>query len=354
MAWVAVIAGGTAIVGGVMAKNSADKANKTAQKTSDAALNFQYEAQEKVQAAVDKLNALTPPNLLSYITPYQQQVIQGTLTPEEAVFQMQKDTELAGIQVPQDLLNAQARALTQIQQIADEGGLTAIDRAQLNEIQTTQANRSKAEQDAIIQDAQQRGVAGAGTEMAARLISQQQGANRAAASGLQVAADAQARRTAAITQAAQMASGQRDQSMNEQTRVAEAQDAINKFNTSFQNSTNAANVAARNEAAAQNLAAKQQVANFNAQQAQLEAAARAAAAQQQWQNTFNQATNSANVTAGLAGQANTANAAAQQLASQQAQQAAAQNAAAIQGVTSGIGQLVGAYGTYQNNQKKVV
>jgi len=346
MSWAAVIVGGSALIGSAMSADAASDQADAAAQTSATADARAVRAETRVNDAIAKLAALTPPNLLQYIQPYQKEVVAGTLTPEEAVFKMQQDTAYAGIKVPQELLDAQRLALGSIQKIANEGGMTAIDKASLNDIQNQQAARSKAEQGAIIQDAQQRGVAGSGIEIASRLMSQQQGANRAATGGLQVAADAEARRLAALQQAGTMATAQRTQEVSEQQKAAEAQDMINKFNTSFQNSTDATNVAARNAAQASNLANAQAVSNYNSQQQQLENAARLAAAQQQWQNTFNQGTNIANVAAGQAGQALTANAQAQTLANQQNQQAAAANAAAIQQATTGIGSLVDAYGNY--------
>ncbi len=346
MAWAVVVGAGVGLVGAAMSADAAGDQADAARETSATADARAVRTETRVNEAMAKLAALTPPNLLQYIQPYQKQVVAGTLSPEEAVFKMQQDTAYAGIKVPQALLDAQRLSLNSIQKIANEGGMTAQTKASLNDIEAQQAARSKAEQGAIIQDAQQRGVGGSGIEIASRLLSQQQGANRAAAGGLQVAADAEARRLAAITQAGTMATSQRAQEVSEQQKAAEAQDMINKFNTSFQNSTDATNVAARNSAAATNLANAQRVADNNAEVARMEAAARQAAAQQQWQNTFNQQTNLVNAAGGQAGQALTANAQAQNLAQQQQAQAAALNAAAITQATEGIGSLVDAYGNY--------
>lgn len=349
MAWAAVIAGGSALVGSYMNKKSADKAADAASAGSEVAEARLQRADDRLSAAMDRLQALTPPNLLQYIQPYQQAVAAGKITPEEAVFKMQEASAMEGVRVPEELLNAQRNALTKITQIADAGGLTSIDKARILDIQDQQAARTKGEQEAIIQNAQQRGVAGGGLEMQARLISQQQAANRAARAGTDVAAEAQKRALDAIAQQGSMATAQRTQAFNEQAKVAEAKDMISNFNTSFQNKTDAANVAARNTAQATNLQEAQRLQEFNISQREREAAARAAAAQNQWQNTFNQATNIANNAAGQAGAASTANAAAQSTSANLNAQAAAQRAAAIQGAASGIGSLASAY---LDSQKK--
>lgn len=341
-----LLSAGSSILGAITSSNAADDASDRAAAISSQSAAALADRNAKVDEAVSKLSALTPPNLLSYITPYQKQVVAGTLSPEEAVFKMQQDTQLAGITVPQVLLDAQRNALSSIQKIASEGGLTAIDKAQLNDIQTQQAARSAAEQGAIINDAQQRGVSGSGLEMAARLNSQQGAANAAATSGMTVAANAQARALQAIKDSASMASTQRDQDYAEQAKVAAAQDAINNYNTSFANQTSAANTAARNSAQATNLANTQAVSNSNANTANLEAAAKAAAAQQQWTNQFNQASQAANTTAGLATSAASNNNSSQQIANGLNATANSGNAAAIQNIGTAATSLASAYDKY--------
>lgn len=344
--WGGLISAGSSVLGSIISSNAADDASDRASQISSASAATLADRNAKVDAAVAKLTSLTPPNLLNYITPYQKQVIAGTLTPEEAIMKMQEDTKLAGITVPQVLLDAQRNALSSIQKIANEGGLTAIDKAQLNDIQTQQAARSAAEQGAIIDNAQQRGVSGSGLEMAARLNSQQGAANTAATSGMTVAANAQARALQAIKDSASMASTQRDQDYAEKAKAAAAQDAINNFNTSFANQTSAANTAARNNAQAANLSNAQSISNANANTSNVEAAAKAAAAQQQWTNQFNQASQAAATTAGIANTATSANTAAQNQATGLNTQAAVGNAAALQGLGTAATGLASAYDKY--------
>lgn len=346
---IGAIAAGIGAVAAISSASSQNKAAKNAGKAADAATALQAERYEAVDAAVKKLENLTPPNLLQYIQPFQKQVLAGEITPEMAIAQIQEATRLAGIQVPQSILNAQQNALAQLQQIAGTGGMTAIDKAQLMEIQDEQAARSAAEQGAIIQDAQQRGVAGSGLEMAARLLSQQEGANRASRDGTTVAANAQARALQAIKDGASLSSDMRDQSYNEQAAAAKAQDEINRFNTGLTNTTNAANVSARNAAQAANLAERQRISDNNAELSQAEAAARQAAAQQQWLNTYNKTNAIASTTAGLANNSQVGVAAANNAATAANRQSADATAAAI----AGVGKAADSVNTwYQNSQKK--
>lgn len=347
-----VIAGGSALLGAVVSNKASGRAADAAAATQQSADAQSAIANDRIQTALDKLGALTPPNLQSYIQPYQQAVAAGQITPEEATAKMQEASALEGVRIPEELLNAQRNALTKITAIADAGGLTAIDKARLLDIQDEQAARSKGEQEAIIQNAQQRGVSGGGLEMQSRLISQQQAANRSARAGTDVAADAQRRALEAITQSGTMAGAQRTQAFNEAAKVAEAKDMISNFNTSLQNKTNAANIAERNAAQAANLGAAQRIQEYNIGQREREAAARQGAAQSNWTNTLNTATTQANLAAGQASQAQQASNAAAQLANTQNQQAAAQTAGMYQNIGTGLGKLAGAYNSWDEQQKK--
>lgn len=345
MDWGSIISAGASLVGGWLSADAAGDAADKASGTSEAATALASQRAAKVDQAVNNFLSLVPPNLQQYVVPLTQQVVAGKITPEEFNNQLQEQTALSGIQIPPAILAAQQNALSQIQQIANEGGLTAIDKAKLNDIQSQQANRSAAEQGAIIQNAQQRGVSGSGLEMGARLISQQGTANQAAADGLTVAANAQQRALEAIKAGATQANAMNDQSYNQQAQEAKAKDAINAFNTGLTNSANSANVSGRNVAQAANLAQQQKVNDYNATLPALDAAAKAAAAQQQWTNTYNQGNAAMSTTAGLANNAMSNQLSTQQQANGLQNQANAGNAAAIQ-------QLGTAATTISNGLKK--
>lgn len=351
MSFVAVAIGGSALVGAYASSKSAKANTKAAEKTSKNAEERLWYVQDQVDAAVKDLKDIVPPDLMQYIEPYQNAVLQGKLTPEEATAQLVKDTSLKGITVPPEILAAQRQSLSKITEVVNEGGLTAIDRARLADIREQQDTIARGNSEAIIQNAQQRGVSGSGLEQAQLLLNQQAAATRSARAGTDVAAEAQRRALEAMSLQGNLAGTQRSQAFNEQSQIASAQDAIDKFNTSFQNQTSAANVAARNAAAAANLAEQQRISEFNIGQREREAAAKGAAAQNEYQNKVNQKTNVANVTAGQAGQATTANTAAQQQAANLRQTAAGQTAAAYSGAASGVGQLLDAYGRYTNPVK---
>ena len=351
MSWGLVITAGVGLAGSVYASNKAGKAADRAGAAADRAEDRADRMEVRLNQAIDGLNSLVPPNLQQYVIPFERAVLMGELTPEEATAQLAEQTRMAGISVPPELLSAQQNALRRISEIADEGGLTAIDRARLFDAKEEMATASRGAQEAIMQEAAQRGVSGSGVEMANRMLAQQAAATRGARAGVDTAAEAQRRALEAISQSGQMAGSMRTQSMNEQARVAEAQDAINRFNTEITNRTSAANVAARNNAQEANLRERQRVAEFNIGQREREAATRLGAAQDAWQNTMNLATARTNAAAGQANAALNASSAAANAAATSRQNAAATQAAAFQQAGQSIGKLVDAYNAPKKDGK---
>lgn len=335
-----IIAGGSALIGAAASRSAAKKSAATANQVAANAQEDAFYAREQMRLASEAMDKLTPPNLAAMVQPYRLAVVQGEMTPEDAVFRMLEDSRVAGIQVSPELIQAQANALGKMRQIADQGGLTAIDRAQLLDIQTEQATRSRGEQEAIQQDLARRGQAGSGAEIAGRLLSQQGAATRSAAGGASVAAEAQRRALEAIQSSGTMATGMRTQDFGEQTQRAAAADAVAKFNNSFQNATAAANVDGRNAAQQRNLQEQQRISEFNVGQSEKEAAARIAASQSDWQNVFNKATNVGNLATGAAAQASDSSIANNNLARDLNQQSAAQRANMLQQGTDAAGSLV--------------
>lgn len=145
------------------------------------------------------------------------------------------ETELSKIQSDPILREAQMNALSRVQAIADQGGLTAEDRARLADISRRQKVTEQGQRQAIAQNAAQRGIGGSGLELAQKVASQQEQANIAAQQGTDVAAEAQRRQMQAALEAGRLGGDIRSQEFNEAARRDEAQDLINKFNVGAQN-----------------------------------------------------------------------------------------------------------------------
>lgn len=182
--------------------------------------------------------------------------IQGVGTPDVAKMWadpamarsvLQGRSAMGGIKRNPVYNQAALKALTGLQQVASEGGLTAIDRARLADVQDTQRAENRGAQEAIMANAAERGVSGSGLEMANRLIAQQSSAGRANRAGLDVAAQAQERALRALEQSGEIGERMGAREFDEQAQVAQAQDAIDRFNTANRQNTEMTNVGTRND-----------------------------------------------------------------------------------------------------------
>jgi hypothetical protein len=253
-----------------------------------------------MQSAVDTLQGVNLPDIEKMKLQLEKEVQQGTLTPEMANTILQEQTAMAGISTDPRLKNAQLAALADLQGVADSKGLTVADKAGLNQIASDENTRERGQREAIIQNAQQRGVAGSGLELAAKLANEQGSATNASQRGFDVAKQAQDRALQAMINTGQLGGQIRGQDFSEQESIAQAKDAINKFNTANQNTVQMANIQAKNNAAAQNLAEKQRIADTNVGTGNYQQQYNKSLAQQQFENEMKKKAAIANAYSGQA------------------------------------------------------
>lgn len=191
-------------------------------------------------------------------------VQQGLMTPEEAEYYAQSPSEFAKIQADPQFKEAQMNALSGLQDYASEGGLNAQARGRLHDIAKDEGVRERGAREAIMQNANARGVGGSGLEFLSQLKNQQESAGRQSDRDTQVAADAEMRALDALVKGGSMAGDMRGQDFSEQARIAEAMDAINRFNTGNMNQNSQYNVGVRNDAQKYNLGMAQDISNNNA------------------------------------------------------------------------------------------
>jgi len=266
-------------------------------------------AQKARQDALNAFNAVQTPALSALQVQLQKEVVAGTLTPEQASSQLLSSNAFNEIATDPSLVGAQKQAIQQLQQIGTQGGLTAVDKAQLNDINNQQNQQNQSQNQATMQQAQQRGMGNSGINQVNQLINEQGSANTAANSGLTVAAQAQARALSALQGAGTQAGTLQSQEYNQAANQAQSQNAIDLFNKQTLNSTNLYNVNAANQAQAANLQNAQNVANTNTATANQQATQNAQAVQTQYQDALNKAQGIAGVDTGAAtAEQNTANA----------------------------------------------
>jgi len=241
------------------------------------------------QAAINAFKSIATPELSALQVKLDQYVQAGKLSPEAAEAALLGSNAFNDIKLDPSLQGAQKQALQQLQDIASQGGLTATDKAQLNDIQTEQNITAKGRNEAILSNARERGIGGSGLELTSRLLNEQEAANRASTQGTQVAANAEQRALQSLQAAGQLGGQMEAAQYGQQANKAAAQNAIDRFNAETQNQTNLYNVGTRNQAEAANLAATQDIANKNTGITNQERLNNAAQVQQDYQNKLSKA-----------------------------------------------------------------
>lgn len=247
------------------------------------------------QQALDAFNAIQTPELKDLQVQLDQYVNAGKITPEQAETELLSSNAFNSIVTDPSYVGAQKQALQQLQQIGTQGGLTAVDKAQLNDITNQQNQQNQSQNAATMQQAQQRGVGGSQLNQVNQLVNEQGNADRAASQGLNVAAQAQQRALAAM-QAAGTQGGQLEaQQYGEQANKAQSQNAIDLFNKQTLNQQNLYNTQTANAAQAANLANAQAVNNANTGTSNANKEYNASQVQQQYQDALNKANGEAGI-----------------------------------------------------------
>lgn len=240
----ALLVGGLATIGGSVFNNlSADKQVKDANKRADKVIE----------------NLTWNPN--DYMTDYE--YYQNPLLYDTYI---QDSNAYDNINVDPSVLYAQNKALDDLINLSESKGLNAIDQQALNEIVDSENRNLQGQNQAIIQDAMQRGVYGSGLELAQRLQAAQSSANRMNNQDMDVMAQAQQRALEALSNYGNLANTMRNQDYSEQSKKAEAQNAINQFNVQQRTNSNVGNVDNQNQVSQLNTGVqhKQQDSNVQA------------------------------------------------------------------------------------------
>ena len=245
-------------------------------------------------AAVKALQGLQTPDVEAMRVSLQRQVQQGLISPEDAEAVIVQQTEMANVSTDPRLRQAQMAALGGLQETVDTQGMSAADRYAMQQIQDQSAQQERGQRASILQNAQQRGVAGSGLELASQMQNQQESASRAANQGFAVAAQAQQAKLQALNQLGTLGGNIQGQDFSQQAQIAAAKDAISKFNATNQQNQMNLNVGARNEAQLGNLQNKQNIANANVDIANTQESVNKGLAQQDFENQYKKAGGVAN------------------------------------------------------------
>lgn len=211
----------------------------------------------------DYYSKINVPTVAQQELKLQELVQQGVMTPEDAATVLQGQSGYNDISTDPSLKQNQMDALLGLQNISDSGGMTASDTANLNKIKTQEDAAARGKQQAIIQNAQSRGLGGSGLELMSSMQNQQDSATRNSQRDLDVAGMAQDRALKALMDRGNLSGQMQSQDFNQQAQKANANDSISRFNAQNQQNQINTNVAARNKAQLENLDAKQNVSNQN-------------------------------------------------------------------------------------------
>lgn len=244
--------------------------------------------------AVQNLLDVQAPNVNELMVQMQNLVQQGVLTPEQAQTFVQEASAYAGID-PR-MQEAQMGSLGEMQRIVDTGGLDPQARANLQQAQTQTNEASRGQREALMQQSAARGTQGSGVETANAMLSNQGAATNLANQGFQTAADANNRKMQAIKGVSDIGG----QVYGQEAQKAQAQNAINQFNTQNRQGVENMNVGSRNAAAAQNLAERQRISDTNTGLANQQSLYNSGMRQQDYSNRLSRAQSLSNANLGSA------------------------------------------------------
>lgn len=239
-------------------------------------------AMRAYQQALAEINAVgAPPDLAREILLQRFEQV-GVLTPELEEAVTLEAPKVAQIKEAPELRQAQMTALGLLGERA-KTGFSAEDRAALAQIQLQQARDTEAKRQQILQSFQQRGMGGAGAELAAQLQAASAGAAQAGEEGLKLQAQAQRAALEAAMQSGQLGTQVRGQEFDIARTKAGAEDqaAMARFNEAVARQQR--NVATRMGVQERNLATQQRVSEQNVAQANAELQRQRAAQAQQYQ-----------------------------------------------------------------------
>ena len=147
-----------------------------------------------------------------------------------------------------------------------EAGLTAEDRLAFRQLQQEQERASQSKIQQIRQEAQMRGMGGSGSELASSLLGAQSGSERGLSAAMQVGAQSQQARQAALQQFAGQAQSMRGADLATAESVLSAKDKFKELSARGAMERQARNIAAQNLAQQRNLQTQQRVGEMNVAQ----------------------------------------------------------------------------------------
>ncbi len=159
-----------------------------------------------------------------------------------------QDSNMGGISLNPEYQKAQLAALSKLQDITGNNGRDAQFEADAARLQSDVNTNLQGQTGAIRQDMAQRGLSGGMSELVARQMASQQGANRQAQMGLDLNAQAQKRALDALMNQGNLGGQMQAQEFSQKSDIAKSQDLVNQFNARNSQDLSARNADRRNNA----------------------------------------------------------------------------------------------------------
>jgi len=252
MGTVAAIGGIASLVGSKMASDSAEKSAK--------------DASNLTRQQMARLDAIDLPDEEKMRLLLENPELMGLLEAEGI-----DPSKLGEISLDPQLREKQMAALESLQTQADEG-LTATDKYSMEQMLGDVSAQQRSQQAGIESEMARRGMDSSGAALMAKLQAGQSGANTARDKAMQMAAQGQQNRMAALGQLGAQSGQMQQQEFGRQAQVASAQDAIARANAMNRQSVSGQNLAARQAIENQraNLSNQQQMYNKGLEQQRFE------------------------------------------------------------------------------------
>jgi hypothetical protein len=250
--------------------------------------------------ALNQLNSLGVPPDLSREILFKEFERAGIYTPQLEEDVKLAESEVAKIKEDPALRQQQVKALQQMQQ-RGQVGLSAEDRAALNQVRGEVQRDSEAKRQQIMQSMQARGMGGSGAELMAALQSAQGASDQAASGSDALMAQAQQRALQAISESGRMSGDIRQQDFGVESTRASAKDQLEQMRAQNSIARQRANVDRLNQGQMTNLSEQQRIQDQNTAMRNAELLRMRNAEGEFFDRKANLATNKANAMQGQAG-----------------------------------------------------
>lgn len=265
----------------------------------------QHAALEQARQAAQQYLNLKVPDPRAQQIMFERYKQTGVMDPRLQEAMQQARSHLAKIQTDPSLRSAQTSALHSLQDVADRGGRSLEQDAYLQKVQSDVAAHNRGRIGAIQSRYAQQGMGQpGGLSLEAEMGNAQNETQRESDASMEASAAAQKNALQALQQEGTQAGQLRSQDFAQQSKIAQAQDDINRFNTSALNSANAANTNAQNQARMWNAQNEQDVSNRNTNVGNQQQIYNKQQNQQGYENELAKAQGTANAMNGVANQEN--------------------------------------------------